>query len=202
VLVLAGAECACDQSARSQPPPPIVTQTKSEKPAHPAAPVPVLDVGIAYPATEAIGGIKKIHLEHASAMEAHSPPEAWKIAFDKGAGFGGICWKNRPGNDGDAPGDDLSKAGYRRISFWAKGASGGEIAEFRAGGLGHVKTRYMDSFNVTAGKLKLAPEWKEYTIYVSDADLASVMTPFCVLFYEEDDPNGASILLDDVQYRG
>jgi hypothetical protein len=189
----------CEQSSSRQPPP-IVTEAKPEKPRTPA--VPVLDVGLSYPTTEAVGGTKRIHLDHTSAQEAHSPPEAWKLSFDKGGGFGGICWKNRAGNDGDAPGDDLSKAGYRRIAFWAKGKAGGEVVEFRAGGLGHVKTRYMDSFDVTAGKLKLTPEWKEYIIYVSDANLASVMTPFCALFYEEDNPNGASIWLDDIQYRG
>lgn len=161
----------------------------------------VLDIDKAYPVTEAVGAKRKVHLEKASGMDARTPPEAWKVHFEKNAGFGGICWKNKPGNEGEAPGDDLSAAGYRRISFWAKGQNGGEVAEFRAGGLGNIKTRYRDSFDVTAGKIKLNAGWSEYSIYVSDADLSSVMTVFCVLFHREDNADGAVVYLDDLQYR-
>jgi hypothetical protein len=167
----------------------------------PAA-APALDVGIKYPATDIIGAKRRIRLEKAEQTQAHSPPEAWRIEFDEKGGFAGICWKNRAGNEGEAPGDDLSAAGYRRISFWAKGEAGGEIVEFRAGGLGNVKTRYRETLDVTAGKLKLGTSWTEYSIYVSNADLSSVMTPFCALFHQEDNPAKAVIYLDDIQYRG
>jgi len=167
-----------------------------------APPSTTLDVSSAYPAVDLIGAKRKIQLEKLTPGEAHSPPEAWKINFDKTGGFAGVCWKNRAGNEGEAPGDDLSKGAYRRISFWAKGAKGGEVAEFRAGGLGHLKTRYRDSFDVTAGKIKLTSQWSEYSIYVNDADLSSVMTVFCVLFHQEDNTDGANVYLDDIQYRG
>lgn len=113
-----------------------------------------------------------------------------------------MCWKNKPGNEGSAPGEDLSKAGYRRISFWAKGAAGGEVVEFRAGGLGNVKTRYRDSFDVTAGRVRLTQSWHEYGIYVSNSDLSSVMTPFCALIHREDNPGATVIYLDDIEYHG
>ena len=162
----------------------------------------VLELATAYPTTDNIGAKRKIHLEQVSGVEAHSGPEGWKLQFEKSADFAGVCWKNKAGNEGEFPGDDLSKAGYRRISFWAKGQNGGEVAEFRAGGLGHIKTRHRDSFDVTAGKIKLNPTWSEYSMYVSDVDLSSVMTPFCVLFHSEDNADGAVIYLDDLQYRG
>jgi hypothetical protein len=173
-----------------------------QQPSKVAASTAALDVASKYPATESVGAKRRIHLAPAPASLAHSPPDAWQIDFEKTGDFGGICWKNRPGNAGEAPGDDLSAAGYRRISFWAKGARGGEVAEFRAGGLGDLKTRYRDSFDVTAGKLKLTPTWAEYSIYVNDVDLSSVMTVFCVLLHREDHPDAATIYLDDVQYRG
>jgi hypothetical protein len=124
------------------------------------------------------------------------------VDFEKSGGFAGICWKNKAGNEGEAPGDDLSKAGYRRLSFWAKGAVGGEVVEFRAGGLGNVKTRHQDSFDVTAGKIRLTPKWAEYAIYVTDADLSSVMTVFCALFHREDNTEHTIVYLDDIQYGG
>jgi hypothetical protein len=165
-----------------------------------SGPTLVLDVGLVYPITESVGAKKRIHIEKTDAALSHSPPEAWKVDFEKTGDFGGICWKNKQGNEGAAPGDDLSKAHYRRISFWARGAVGGEVAEFRAGGLGDVKTRYRDSFDVTAGKVKLSSSWSEHSIYVNDVDLSSVMTVFCVLLHREDNPTATTIFLDDIQY--
>lgn len=178
---------------------PPSTSTKKSKP---ATPVGLLDVTSAYPAIDLVGARRRMRVERATADVAHSPPEAFAIAIEKGAGFGGACWKNKAGNEGEAPGDNLSGAGYRKISFWARGARGGEVAEFRAGGMGNVKTRYSDSFDVTAGKIKLGTTWTEHTIYVMDADLSSVMTVFCALFYREDNADGAQIYIDDIQYSG
>lgn len=166
------------------------------------AEVPPLDVGLAFPAVERVGAKNRIRIEKTEPVEAHSPPDAWRIDFEERGGFAGVCWKNEAGNEGQAPGEDLSKPGYRRLTFWAKGAAGGEVVEFRAGGLGNIKTLYRDSFDVTAGKLRLGPAWKEYTIYVMDADLSSVMTPFCALFHREDHPGAATVFLDDIEYRG
>jgi hypothetical protein len=166
------------------------------------AEAPALDVSISFPTTENVGAKKRIHLEKTNAAEARSAPDAWKIQFEKQGDFGGICWKNKLGNEGEAPGEDLSKGGYRRLSFWAKGAVGGEVVEFRAGGLGHIKSRYRDSFDVTAGKLRLTTTWTEYVIYVNDVDLSSVITPFCALLHREDHPGEATIYLDDIMYRG
>jgi hypothetical protein len=177
----------------------VASPSRSEK-AKPV--VPALDVSRAYPIVESVGANRRFKLDKTSAADAHSPPDAWKIAFESRGGFGGFCWKNRAGNEGEAAGDNLSAAGYRRITFWAKGDKGGEVAEFRAGGLGNVKTRYRDSLDVTAGKIKLNAGWREYSIYVIDADLSSVMTPFCVLLYREDNADGAVVYVDDIEYRG
>jgi hypothetical protein len=164
--------------------------------------VPALDVSLAYPSVESVGAKKRIHWEKTEPAAAHSPPDAGKIELEKTGDFAGVCWKNKPGNEGEAPGDDLSRARYRRLSFWARGAAGGEVVEFRAGGLGNVKTRYRDSFDVTAGRIRLTSSWKEYAIFVNDVDLSSVMTPFCALLHREDNPAETVIYLDDIQYGG
>lgn len=199
-LLLGLAACERTRPREDLAPPPADTETASIKATTNAA-APALDVSLKYPATDSIGAKRRVRLEKAEATQAHTPPGAWRIEFDEKGGFAGICWKNRAGNEGEAPGDDLSAAGYRRISFWAKGEAGGEIVEFRAGGLGNVKTRYRETLDVTAGKLKLSPSWTEYSIYVSNADLSSVMTPFCALFHQEDNPAKTVIYLDDIQYR-
>lgn len=194
---------ACERSPRverREEPLPAAAASKSGAKSREGA--PALDVSVAYPSVESVGAKKRIHWERTEPVAAHSPPDAWKIEFEKTGDFAGVCWKNKLGNEGEAPGDDLSKARYRRLSFWAKGAAGGEVVEFRAGGLGNMKTRYRDSFDVTAGKIRLSPSWSEYAIYVNDVDLSSVMTPFCALFHREDNPAQTVIYLDDIQYGG
>jgi hypothetical protein len=196
-LLVAVAALGCEQRQQA----PIEITTPSAKPAARSS-VPALDVSLSYPNVEAVGATKRIRWEKTQPVDAHSPPDAWKITLDASGDFAGICWKNKPGNEGEAPGDDLSRGGYRRIAFWARGAAGGEAVEFRAGGLGNVKTRYKDTFDVNAGRLRLTPAWKEYGISVTNADLSSVMTPFCVLLHREDNPGAAVIYVDDIQYRG
>jgi hypothetical protein len=198
-LLVAVAALGCEQTSRQQAP--IETTAPSPKPSAKSS-VPALDVSLSYPNVEAVGATKRIRWEKTPPVDAHSPPDAWKITLDASGDFAGICWKNKPGNEGEAPGDDLSRGGYRRIAFWARGAAGGEAVEFRAGGLGNVKTRYKDSFDVSAGRLRLTSGWKEYGIYVTNADLSSVMTPFCLLLHREDNPGAAVIYLDDIEYRG
>lgn len=193
---------ACERSRRAdRVEEPLLGASGPAKPSAREA-TPALDVSIAYPNIEAVGAKKRIRWEKTAPIDAHSPPDAWKIEFEKSGGFAGVCWKNELGNEGEAPGDDLSKARYRRLTFWAKGGAGGEVAEFRAGGLGNVKTRYQESFDVSAGKIRLGNTWSEYTIYVMDADLSSVMTPFCVLFHREDNPEHTVVYVDDIQYGG
>jgi len=193
----------CEQSGAPQQSAQALTGAPApmEK-AKPAPVVAALDVSRAYPIVESVGANRRFHLDKTSATDSHSPPDAWKITFESRGGFGGFCWKNRAGNEGEAAGDDLSGAGYRRISFWARGEKGGEVAEFRAGGLGNVKTRHRDSFDASAGKIKLGTSWHDYTIFVKDADLSSVMTPFCVLMYREDNAQDAVVYVDDIEYRG
>jgi hypothetical protein len=196
VLVISMAMLGCER--RSHGDAPVETEAKPV----PKAAVPALDVSLAYPSVESLGATKRIRWEKTPPVDAHSPPDAWKVTFAGSGDFAGICWKNKPGNEGGAPGDDLSRGGYRRISFWARGRVGGESVEFRAGGLGDVKTRYRDSFDLSAGRLRLTTAWKEYGIYVTNADLSSVMTPFCVLLHREDNPGEAVIYVDDIEYRG
>jgi hypothetical protein len=202
LLVVSCAALALAQCKRSAPPEQSAQPLSTPAPRAEKGTGAVLDVGTTFPVTESIGAKRKVHLEKVSGQDAHSGPEGWKLQFDKTSDFGGVCWKNKAGNEGEFPGNDLSGGKYRRIAFWAKGQRGGEVAEFRAGGLGHIKTRHRDTFDVTAGKIKLGTGWGEYAIYVTDADLSSVMTPFCVLFHPEDNTNGAVIFLDDIEYRG
>jgi hypothetical protein len=71
----------------------------------------------------------------------------------------------------------------RAISFLAKGESGGEVVEFKSGG---ISGRYRDSYEVSLGKVILKDEWTKYTINLSSSDLSSVIGAFAWVIASSD----------------
>jgi hypothetical protein len=97
----------------------------------------------------------------------------------KGKGWAGVYWQHPDKNWGDEPG--FSLAGYKRISFFAKGANGGEIVEFISGGIATKGKPYQDSYRKPLGKVVLKKEWTKYVIDLSDLSdqqLSSVIGAF------------------------
>lgn len=78
-------------------------------------------------------------------------------------------------------GIDLS--GATALTFWARGAVGGEQIEF----LGSLTT--------------LTSEWKQYTIVLTGVGLSSVRVGFSWRADSTHNPNGAVFFLDDIQYE-
>lgn len=145
-------------------------------------------------------GRKYIDFTAADSTSPHSPPHSIKVAYTFGPKkWGGIYWQNKPDNWGEKSGADYTGKGFSRISFWARGASGGEVVEFKAGGIGDPKKAFRDSFETTIGRVTLTKEWKQYVIEVSKMDLSSVIGVFC--WVASQDFNSAkriSFYLDDI----
>lgn len=98
-----------------------------------------------------------------------------RIEYNQGPkGFAGIYWQYPDGNWGEKPG--LNLVGAKRISFYVKGERGGEIVEFKAGGISSGK--YRDSFMKSTGKVTLSSNWRKYEIDLSKEDLSSVIGGF------------------------
>jgi len=125
-------------------------------------------------------GRKYIEFFAADKTRPHARSQSIRISYTFGPkNFGGIYWQNLPDNWGDKPGSDYSTKGLSRVSFWARGASGDETIEFKAGGIDNPKKKFRDSFEVTLGRIALTTEWKKYTIELGKADLRSVIGGFC-----------------------
>lgn len=118
--------------------------------------------------------------------------------------WAGVYWLNAPDNWGDKPGEDLSSDGFTKITFWAKGSVGGEIVEFKAGGVNTPGKPHKDSFtaNYRPKKLRLTSDWKEYTISLANRGLSSVIGGFCWSANDSGNPNGLTFFLDDAQFEG
>ena len=127
-----------------------------------------------------------------------------KITYKLGPNrWSGLYWQNEPDNWGDLPGMDLSNFGYSKITFWAKGIKGGEIVEFKSGGIKTPGKPYKDSFLVTSipKKIRLTSKWKKYSINIGTQKLTSVIGGFCWAANNAGNPSGLIFFLDDIQFK-
>jgi hypothetical protein len=87
------------------------------------------------------------------------------------------------------------------LTFWVKGETGGEEAEFKVGGI-DGNARYPDSIqpSVSTGIITLTSDWKQYTINLSGQDLSHVIGGFCWTTNTNQNPDGATVFLDDITF--
>jgi hypothetical protein len=136
---------------------------------------------------------KSITFQDNCNIAPHTPPVCFKINYKSiTENWAGIYWQNKPDNWGDKPGEDFSNKNYSKISFYAKGETGNELIEFKAGDINANGKKYKDSFEKSLGKIVLSKDWKEYVIKLDGKDLSCVIGGFCwvatsnVTFYLDD----------------
>ncbi len=99
--------------------------------------------------------------------------------------------------------------GKTRITFWARGQKGGEKAEFKTGGLGRndkgiPNKPFYDSFKVMStdpAVTILTVNWQKYTINLEGQDLTKIMGGFVWVTNNTQNPQEATIYLDDIQFE-
>lgn len=144
----------------------------------------------------------KLDLEYPNVHQ--SPPSSIRIQFlpCEGKDGSGIYWINNRGagdcNWGDAPGNDFSTEGYTRLTFWAKGVQGNEHIKFGIGGVKSKGKLHKDSLEAIL-QVTLSKEWKKYVIDIKDKQLHSVIGGFYWYAINEDNPDGGTFYLDDIQ---
>ena len=148
-------------------------------------------------------GRKYIDFNGAYEIEPNSKPTCIRIKYTFGpTRWAGIYWQNKPDNWGDKQGNNYSKKGFKKITFWVKGEIGNEVIEFKAGGIRNPQKKYHDSFEETIGRIILTKEWIQYTIDIKNADLSSVIGGFCWVA-SSDYNNKKSIIfyVDDIYFE-
>lgn len=104
-------------------------------------------------------------------------------------GWAGIYWLYPDKNWGDKPGKSL--VGAKKITFLAKGEKGGEVVEFKSGG---IQGKSSDTLDVSMGKIALSSTWQEYTIDLSNQDLSNVIGAFAWFVSAPDNGNNNVII--------
>lgn len=114
------------------------------------------------------------------------------------AGWSGIFWQYPANNWGTKPGG-FNLSGAKRLSFWARGAKGGEkIAEFKVGG---IAGEYPDTDSASSGPVELTPQWKQYSIDLNGKDLSNIIGAFAWAASKDDNPDGFIMYLDDITFE-
>ena len=120
-----------------------------------------------------------------------------QYAAEGKTGWAGAVWQNPANNWGTFDGGyNLSKA--RMLKFWARGAKGGEIVEFTAGG---AAANYPDSDSFTTGPIKLYEEWTEYTVHLDKYQMFYIGTGFGFTVKKDKNPYGCAFYMDNIRYE-
>ncbi|MCK9574042.1 MAG: hypothetical protein M0R20_06590, partial [Candidatus Omnitrophica bacterium] len=94
-------------------------------------------------------------------------------------------------------GYNLSKAS--KLTFWAKGAKGGElIDDFKVGGIGG---KFADSDSVGTGMVTLNKEWTKYTIDLTGKNISNIIGGFCWVANMDNNPGGIEFYLDEIKFE-
>jgi hypothetical protein len=126
-----------------------------------------------------MGDYGDIAIDDASPVNPADGKTCFKIHYSAAgsqhAGWAGMYWQEPVNNWGNKSGG-YNLAGFKRLTFWARGEVGGEmIASFSIGGIHGV---YDDTGSMEIGPVILTPDWQKYTIDLADVDLSQVSERF------------------------
>jgi len=116
----------------------------------------------------------------------------------QGQGWAGMYWQNPANNWGSKKGGfDLT--GMTKLTFWARGAKGGEILQKIM--VGGIKGVYPDTASVEFGPIELTNTWKEYTINLAGKDLSYINGGFAWVTNADLNSDGATFYIDDIKFE-
>ena len=151
-----------------------------------------------------MGDLNCLKIDRACRTNPHSGETCTKIVYNPNSflfrRWSGIYWQYPLNNWGDYPGYDLFKA--TKLTFWARGEKGKEMAEFKVGGIRVWQKPYCDSFGpVSTDVIVLGSEWRKYTLDLKGYDTSNVIGGFCFASNHLQNPAGCTIYLDDIQFE-
>ncbi|MEM7457183.1 MAG: glycoside hydrolase family 2 TIM barrel-domain containing protein [Planctomycetota bacterium] len=120
-----------------------------------------------------------------------------KCVYDRTDDWGGVVWQNPENDWGDVDGG-LNLTGANKLTFRARGSSGGEEIAFGVGLIGRDKP-YFDTTRKEI-KLTLTSQWQQYEIDLSSADMTRIKSGFYWSLAGQGRP--LTFYLDDITFEG
>jgi hypothetical protein len=178
-----------------------VTEQLPEQPPAPK-PAPVLivygddSVNTPYTPSGWMGNTSAIGFNDQCAESPHSGSTCIKLEYKAPDKWAGIAWQDPPNDWGDRDGGH-NLTGAAKLTFWARGRTGGEKVDFYFGAIKSPKP----FFDTDTGKITttLTADWKQYTIDLSGKDLTRIKTGFGWSLAGQGRP--VTFYLDDIRYE-
>ncbi len=146
--------------------------------------------------------------EQLVSSDCHTGIDCLKIEYKPGAGWAGIIWW--PLDCGGSwecaenstfvfnPFQELNLRTVERLTFWAKGESGNEVFDFKVGAV--------DFLPIPGRRVRfrLTSNWQKYEIDLRESrmDFNRVVAGLIWVATDRHNPQGASFLIDDIQFEG
>lgn len=119
-----------------------------------------------------------------------------KLTFSSPTGWAGIACQFPPNDWGDQP-QGLDLSGAKRLTFWMRGAQGGEKGKVEFGILKQDKK----FFDTASGQIELTltNQWKQYSIDLAGKNLSRIKTGFVLTMTGAGKPQ--TLYFDDVRFE-
>ena len=146
-------------------------------------------------------GAISVNMKETAIQHGGTSAMRWRYSgvATQGQKWAGVYWQAPAYFWGDRVGG-YNLTGAARLTFWARGAAGGEKVQFLLGGIGGP---YNDSLQPArkSAVLSLTPTWTQYAIDLAGAKLARVGGGFGWIVEKARNPSGATFYIDDVRYE-
>jgi hypothetical protein len=150
-----------------------------------------------YVPTGWMGNLKGLRVDAACAEMPHSGKTCLRAEYRDAQGWAGVVWQSPANNWGDRPGG-WKLTGAKKLTFWARGAKGGEVVTFQFGLIGKDK-KFPDTGRGKLERVKLTTEWRQYSIALDGQDLSRIQTGFAFVVSGQGQP--VVFYLDDIKYE-
>ncbi|MBP7216123.1 MAG: hypothetical protein KBA46_02435 [Candidatus Omnitrophica bacterium] len=162
-------------------------------------------VGNHYIPSGFMGDYGDIAMNDQSADKPHSGTSCIKFEYKakrtQNQGWAGVYWQNPANNWGTKKGGfDLT--GMTKLTFWARGAKGGEIIEkIKVGGIAMGQDKpYPDSSESEFGPIELTDAWQQYTVNIAGKDLSYISGGLAWITKADLNPDGCTFYMDDIEF--
>lgn len=158
------------------------------------------------------GAPERVITLEASQEGCHTGTDCLKVTYRRGDLWGGVFWWPLTcGESGTTAAwqrvqrgtcgvNLVDVGGFRaieRLSFWARGAQGGEAIEFKVGAVDILPIP-----GRSLGRVTLQDTWTQYSIELEGMDLTNAIGLFAWVAADISNPRGATFYLDDIQFEG
>jgi glycosyl hydrolase family 2 len=142
-----------------------------------------------------MGDTGAMKLDLASTDSPHAGSTCIRWDLNESSGWGGVAWQNPAGDWGDKEGG-FNLTGATKLTFWARGAQGGEVASF---GIGNIKANkpFHDSVIKSLGDITLGTDWQQYSLDLDGQNLERVKTGFLMVMAAKGNPQ--TVYLDEIR---